>query len=128
MVSLPLIPSEPLLLLKSNLPRAMMQLKEDLSGPPSDNKGHIAFGKILGYAYVGEDWTNDPSYGISYNVGPLSLYSFNVPWKRYTSSVKAKILSDLEQYNEVLRLYGYEVYLSVMSCNDTECKMLSSLP
>ncbi|CAH6419586.1 Hypothetical protein POVR2_LOCUS92 [uncultured virus] len=129
LVSLPLIPNEPLLLSKSNLARVVIQLKQDLSGPPSDNKAHIAFGNVLGYAYVGEDWMGSGNeYNISYNSGGLSLYSFNIPKHGYTREIRDKIEADLARYRTTLAPYGYTVHLSVMSWDDGRHTISDKLP
>ena len=130
-VSLPLIPSEPLLVLKNNRSRVVQQFTKSLRGEFSENKVHIAFGEVLGYAYVGEDWVGADSdhLNVSYNVGRLaSLYCFNVPMRGYTNAIRSRILEDLEKYRDTLKGYGYEVVLSVWSrSGETHC-LLEALP
>ena len=108
LVSLPFIPSEPLVVLKENVSTVLQYFtNKDLQ---------IAFGKVLGYAYTGEDWIgSDRHYSVSYVVGNSYLYTFNLPKYECTTDMKARIMEDLEKYRTFLLAYGYTVDLAVFS-------------
>ena len=108
LVSLPLIPSEPLIVLKENVSTVLQYFYT--------NDLHIAFGIVLGYAYTGEDWIGSNNhYSVSYVVGKSHLYTFNLPMSECTSDMKAKIIEDLDKYRTSLSFYGYAVDLAVFS-------------
>lgn len=108
LVSLPFIPSEPLIVLKENVSTVLQHFHA--------NDFHIAFGKVLGYAYTGKDWIGSNNhYSVSYIVGNSYLYTFNLPKYGCTQDMKARIMEDLEKYRTSLSEYGYTVDLAVFS-------------
>jgi hypothetical protein len=107
--SLRMIPfgEEPLLILKSNYIRVLDTFVTEADG-------HVAMGKVLGYAYTGTDWVTrgiTDHYVFSYQVGSVNLYSFNVPLLKYTPAIKKVIVDNLSSYNDILEKYGYPVTL-----------------
>lgn len=61
-----------------------------------ENPIYVGIGKILGYAYTGEDWHNAfNTYEIHYQIidhngTPSYLYSFKVPMEKCDNQIKQK--------------------------------------
>jgi len=84
-----LIEQEPLIFLKDNR-NEILKVFEDTGNH------HIAYGKVLGYAYTGEHWygmTLGDTYGIDNLNEEYCLFSFNVPVCKYNVEMKNKILN-----------------------------------
>ena len=118
----PLIPEEPLIFLRENLPRVMSIFSSCKTNKDVD----AAYGTLLDYPHIGSG-TRDCMI-VSYCVGDaLALYSFQVPNSQYTREVRDKIRYDLEKYQQVLSRYGYEVKLFVFQ-NERPREMGDTLP
>lgn len=129
---LPIIESEPLVVLKSKKEEVLSKFRGALASSDSRNSVHITFGQVLGYAYVDNlDVLSSPWISISYALGSSDegrcLYTFIVPKHKWCSEIRTKVLSDLEGHNRVLAEYGYKVSVSAMT-QEGEFVDLDSLP
>ena len=79
----------------------------------------LGIGKILGYAYIGDDWYQSHSrYMIHYQAKDVGshefpLYGFMCPVLKYNEIITAKILKDRELFESVLKKYGYSVNVKI---------------
>ena len=119
LVVLPLIPEEPLVMLKENLQRVV-----DIFTVAESRD--IAYGRVLDYPHIGSG--SRDCMIVSYCVGDaLALYSFQVPNSRYTREVRDKIEADLVKYRATLSLYGYDVKLFIFQ-NERPGETTDALP
>lgn len=120
---------EPSFILKSNYEKVMMILSNSV------NRGHIAMGQLLGYAYTGADWINGyrDTYIIGYQITDNnshagSLYNFNVPINKYNNFITQVIIDDLIKYQDILGRYDVNVEIQCMMYPKNGMPSLIDLP
>ncbi len=104
---------EPFVLLKKNKNQIKNLLLEE-----EDNGLGIA--KILGYAYVGNDWYgSENKYHISYwaidnNNKEFPLYTFVCPIEKFNNEIRNKLLNDKCLFESILNKYGFDVKIKIL--------------
>lgn len=129
MMSYPLIPSEPILFLKTNAKIILDKFNRSIQEDPVHG-GHIGFGRVLGYVYVGPNWIGSENhFTVCYMVGEaICLYSFNVPKGEYTQYIRDIILASLDKLDTCLSEYGYRVSLEFVYRTSNKLEQSSETP